>query len=960
MKIVNIIQRYPPAVGGSETWCQEVCRYLAKRGHDVKVLTLDVNKEEEYWRDPLDDEWTLAFGRLAFDEGVVVRRYHRSIPIHTVYHLLYKTLLDRLFNIYFYGPHSVEMYGKMWREIKNADVVFLHTLPHPHNLVASAVAKLFRKKIVVVPHFHPTHPYYERWVNYWLLRHCEVVITVTAFEKTYLHNKGVASEKIYVTGNAIHLEEYLPRELDAFRSTLERRYGLQPNERVVTFLGRKTPEKGVGHLVAAVKELRAEIPLRLFLAGPGLDWYRDLYASLPYEEKRWIIDMGVISHQEKVNLLHLSDLLVLPSKYEAFGIVFLEAWVCGIPVLGTREGAMPSVIGNEGLLCTFGDVEDLKAKLKDAFADPKALQTMGSRGRTKVCEHYTWDVIGKKAEQAVRAAFGGGKRKMKVVIVTNAYPPHFIGGAELIAHSHAKALKEQGHDVAVFAGEPNDIAERYSMRRDTYEGIPVNRICLHAKDYSADFFNFYHKRVHESFCDFIENISPEVVHFHNIMGLSASLIHAAKRRRIKTILTFHDHWGICFKNTLLKSEGGICKEDTECERCMPFISDQGWEAVPLCMRSDYIALQLDDIDTFICPSTYLTNTYIRAGINEKRMRVVWYGVDVDRFAKITKSEDQTKVRFSFLGYLGRHKGVHTILEALSSLNGNLREKVTVNLVGGGDQINYYEQRVMEFGLEKIVKFWGKIDNNRIEDIYRQTDVLILPSIWPENQPVTITEAMASRIPVIASRTGGTPELVEDGETGYLFERNNPKDLAQKMLEFVFDRSKLIDFGKRAFYKISHNTFHNQVEKIIAIYQEEGESLKTDRLTGEELIVCLGKKIPHQCPQALNIFRSESGRKWRVVLMDWLDEDQIEKAKLLWVVDKDVDPSEVTIGLRNKLPLLVPESNENLKNICIKGKCGLFYGNTMEAVVGLEYLTNNEALRKAMGQNGFKFFYESKL
>ena len=51
MKIVNIIQRYPPAVGGSETWCQEVCRYLAKRAMQLTVLTLDVNKEEEFWRE---------------------------------------------------------------------------------------------------------------------------------------------------------------------------------------------------------------------------------------------------------------------------------------------------------------------------------------------------------------------------------------------------------------------------------------------------------------------------------------------------------------------------------------------------------------------------------------------------------------------------------------------------------------------------------------------------------------------------------------------------------------------------------------------------------------------------------------------------------------------------------------------------------------------------------------------
>ena len=62
MKIVSVIQRYPPAVGGSETWCYEVSRFLSKIGHSVKVLTLAVNKEEEYWREPPDSEASVAMG----------------------------------------------------------------------------------------------------------------------------------------------------------------------------------------------------------------------------------------------------------------------------------------------------------------------------------------------------------------------------------------------------------------------------------------------------------------------------------------------------------------------------------------------------------------------------------------------------------------------------------------------------------------------------------------------------------------------------------------------------------------------------------------------------------------------------------------------------------------------------------------------------------------------------------
>jgi glycosyltransferase involved in cell wall biosynthesis len=252
MKIASFIQRYPPAIGGSETWCYEVSRFLSKIGHRVKVFTLAIHKEAEYVREPLDSEALVAMGKLMLDEGVLIRRYRRSVPIHSVYHLVYRFILDKLLGIYFFGPHSAEMYSKIWREIRNADVVFLNTAPYPHNLVVLMLAKLFGKKTVFVPHFHPAHPHYERKSIYWLLKRCDAVITVSEYERSYLEKKGVKPERLFVTGNAIHPEEYIPEDLPAFSKRMKRDYGLCEEDKVVLFLGRKTPEKGVAHLIEAV------------------------------------------------------------------------------------------------------------------------------------------------------------------------------------------------------------------------------------------------------------------------------------------------------------------------------------------------------------------------------------------------------------------------------------------------------------------------------------------------------------------------------------------------------------------------------------------------------------------------------------------------------------------------------------------------------------------------------------
>src|SRR5208337_832744 len=117
----------------------------------------------------------------------------------------------------------------------------------------------------------------------------------------------------------------------------------------------------------------------------------------------------------------------------------------------------------------------------------------------------------------------------------------------------------------------------------------------------------------------------------------------------------------------------------------------------------------------------------------------------------------------FIGYLGEHKGVHVLINALRRID---KRRMTLNIAGDGALMDTYRQQVRSLGLEDTVKFWGKVAD--IERIYAQTDVLILPSIWPENQPLTIIEAMSSGIPVIASDIGGIPELVDDGIDGYLF------------------------------------------------------------------------------------------------------------------------------------------------------------------------------------------------
>ena len=404
----------------------------------------------------------------------------------------------------------------------------------------------------------------------------------------------------------------------------------------------------------------------------------------------------------------------------------------------------------------------------------------------------------------------------KIIICSNVYPPNFIGGAELIAHYQAKLLKKRGYGVIVFAGECDDTRQRYSMRSDHYQGVPVFRVNLHPEDYQLDFVNFSHPPVDSHFNDLLDLLSPDVVHMHNIMGLSTGLIDLAKRRGAKTVLTLHDHWGFCYKNTLIKKGREICRNFTRCAECTPFISGGAERNIPIRMRQDYLKLQLGHVDAFISPSLYLAQAYLQAGIPLGRMNVIWNGVDVDRFSRARKTPRAGRVRFTFIGHFGSHKGIDVFLDALALLRP--LGGVAANLVGAGEMMDQLRQKVAALGLSNVVRFWGKLDNSQIEEVFNETDVQVLPSVWPENQPVSITEAMASKTPVIASAIGGIPELVVDGHNGYLFEPGNAADLADKMLEFIAHPERIEIFGRNGFQRIAEKSFEHQLDEICDVYE----------------------------------------------------------------------------------------------------------------------------------------------
>ncbi|MCB0193221.1 MAG: glycosyltransferase family 4 protein, partial [Anaerolineae bacterium] len=208
----------------------------------------------------------------------------------------------------------------------------------------------------------------------------------------------------------------------------------------------------------------------------------------------------------------------------------------------------------------------------------------------------------------------------------------------------------------------------------------------------------------------------------------------------------------------------------------------------------------------LCVSQAIKNTLAReADIPPENMSVVYNGVETDLFVPPPEQPDGLKtlnqLSLLYAGSLNTHKGVHTAIEAMALLSKQSKaEDISLTIVGSGHPD--YEARlkalVHENNLEKAVHFPGRVPREDMPALLQKFDVLVFPSIWEEPLARMTQEAMAAGMAVISTLTGGTGELVIEGETGLTFDPEDATVLAQRIDQLKNDPSlykKLVKNGR---------------------------------------------------------------------------------------------------------------------------------------------------------------------
>ncbi|MDW7760058.1 MAG: glycosyltransferase family 4 protein [Acidobacteriota bacterium] len=415
MKILHCLHNYHPARGGAEELMRRVGERLAARGHEIAVLASNAWSVENYFL-PRCGRGLMPPGEEILN-GLRVRRVPFSRRGARFLNLM-RAVARRLpvpggprIRALAWGPRSRAYARAAEEEAGRVDLIVACPLPTLNVGYAWKAARRRRRPLVVVPCFHTEdpstydNPLYDRW-----MRGAEAVIALTEGEKEYLERRpGLRGVNVRVAGVGIDLDPDGAPDGDRTRE----KYGIPAGD-VILFLGQHGLHKGLKDLIAAMEIFwDGGGPACLVIAGNPTSHTPEIEKSasaVSAARGRKIIVIKGFPEEDKRALLREASVFVMVSPFESFGIVFLEAWREGLPVVGCVRGASAKVIEPfaDGLLVEAGRPRELAGALLALILDPETRRRMGERGRARVVERYAWENVIMEWEKIYRDAAGAG------------------------------------------------------------------------------------------------------------------------------------------------------------------------------------------------------------------------------------------------------------------------------------------------------------------------------------------------------------------------------------------------------------------------------------------------------------------------------------------------------------------------------------------------------------------------
>ncbi len=394
------------------------------------------------------------------------------------------------------------------------------------------------------------------------------------------------------------------------------------------------------------------------------------------------------------------------------------------------------------------------------------------------------------------------------------------GGSERYFFDLSELLTNKGHQVIVWSTKhPQNFSfpsqELFANYNDFSEKESLFKKLFKAKRI------FWNKEAAKKLEKIIKIEKPDVAHLHNISThFSPSIIFVLKKYNIPIVMTLHDYKLFC-PNYKFFSNGEVCydclknKNYNSClsKKCIKnsLIQSLGGY-LEARFQNDFLKIT-DKIDVFLSPSLFMKRKAIEWGIDKEKIVHLPNFVEKD-FGKGVAASDKKLPYFLYFGRLSHEKGVKLLIESFSETKEQLPDW-QLKIVGNGPERNKLEN----LDKEERIEFLGEKKGKELKQIIANANLIVIPSLWPENFPYSVLESFALSKPVIAAKNGGLTELIKDRQTGLLFKPGNKDDLKEKLIWSNDYKKELIQMGKMARKEVLDKcNSEEHYSKLIKIYE----------------------------------------------------------------------------------------------------------------------------------------------
>jgi glycosyltransferase involved in cell wall biosynthesis len=458
---------------------------------------------------------------------------------------------------------------------------------------------------------------------------------------------------------------------------------------------------------------------------------------------------------------------------------------------------------------------------------------------------------------------------VKILLVSHNYPPAHVGGTEQYTAQLARGLRRRGYEVCVFTTEKDIRRKHLSLEQREHHGVPVFEL-VNNLEYTDFRESWDHPQIAQLFRSFLERERPDLVHFQHLLYLSVGCAEVAKDMGLPVVFTLHDYWLQCARfGQRVHADKTICHEITEqrCAECLGSFrfrnsameqragrwierahrvtgvdlskparwagdllrgKEQGQAAPSLALdKVQQRVMELTPrlsacVDRFLSPSAFLRDQLVEWGLPADKFDHLRTGTELERFAPGKRTRRGGKLRLGFIGSLIPVKGAHLLLEAIGLLSSEQRSRMTAQVFGPSFHDAAYQADLEQQAKEVGVELGGSLDRDEVAATLRRLDLLVVPSVWFENQPLIILEALAAQTPLAVSDLGGMAELVKPGESGFRFPMGDVGALAKLLGDLSEDPSPLDALYSKA---IAIPSVGDQLDAIERVYRDLGQTLE---------------------------------------------------------------------------------------------------------------------------------------